>query len=149
MIWLVISSRDPTSWSVFNTGSVCKYNTAVPPTLRCRDHRRKQQLLVTGGCSFNATKIRRQSGTFVCSDQSHTAVSSILQFKTGFCLVAFPVEFRLYHLKEISAPVFASVCLAAEIPASADFSFTVLSSLAAEENLSWYFSYPSACLITQ
>lgn len=69
VMWLVINSRNRICWSVFNAGFVCKHNTSL--SLRCSDHRRKQQLLVTGGCSFNVMKVRQQGRAFVCCWITH------------------------------------------------------------------------------
>lgn len=152
-MWLVISSRDPTSCSVFNTGFVCKHRIAVPPPPRCSIYRKKLLLLlVTGGCFFNAAMIRRQSGAFVCSDESCTAVSRILQFKTRqdfFFVGSFPSRVQtVTSQRDLSFSVCISVwqlnCLHQLI-----FVFYRAVIAGSREKLSWYFIYSLACLWTE
>lgn len=97
MARLVISSRDPTCWSIFTAGFVCKHNTIV---FFLSDHKRTQQLLVTGGWYFNVMKITQQGRASVCSAESHSTNLTVLgkvfqqscQQRCQIPLVALPIQ---------------------------------------------------------
>lgn len=86
MVQPVISSGTPNRVFVISGGFVCKHQSFSPssPPLRHRpSDLRVQQLLVTGGCSFNIMKAAGESFLFVLLN--HTVAAWITGFFFFFC----------------------------------------------------------------
>lgn len=110
--------------------------------IRCSDHKRMQQLLVTGGWYFSVMKTTQQGMASVCSAESHSTILIVLrvlgkvssqqccQIPQGFgCCPNSKISNTVTH-RILVAATLAPHCLPAKILASAALYYSDLPPLA-------------------